>query len=311
MAGKIFINYRRDDSQGTAGRLSDRLIETFGRNKIFMDVDHIPAGADFVTYLNEQVAASEALLVLIGPKWLDARDESGRRRLDDPDDFVAIEITAALERNIRVVPVLIDGARMPKAGELTDELKPLMRRQALEVRHSQFDRDAEALVARVHEALSSVQDHRPVENQSDELGFDKIVDNARARARLNATMAAVLAGLLALPLIHYVFPDKVVDVDIPTKVAAIPWLIGAGMLFYLTFLVPQWEPEFKQSTAFRGLSRRDRENLDTRMAGIRVAWRQPILPYVTGATFAVLFLLGSFAIFRGLFWCFLIPSTCW
>src|SRR6266511_6312114 len=122
MVGKIFINYRRDDSRGTAGRLNDRLIETFGRNKIFMDVDHIPAGADFVAYLNEQVASSDAFLIVIGPNWLDAKDESGRRRLDDHDDFVAIEIAAALERNIRVIPVLIDGARMPKASELTDRL---------------------------------------------------------------------------------------------------------------------------------------------------------------------------------------------
>ena len=123
MAGKIFINYRRDDSIGMAGRLHDRLAQTFGRDKLFMDVDHIPAGADFVAHLNSQVAACEVVLVVIGRNWLRAKDKAGQRRLHQSDDFVAIEIAAALARNIRVIPVLVDGARMPKESELPDSLK--------------------------------------------------------------------------------------------------------------------------------------------------------------------------------------------
>jgi tetratricopeptide (TPR) repeat protein len=153
MAGKIFINYRRDDSIGTAGRLHDRLAQAFGRDQLFMDVDHIPAGVDFVGHLNVQVAACDVFLAIIGPNWLDAKDESGRRRLDKPDDFVTIEIAAALARNIRVIPVMIEGARMPKAEEVPDSIKPLVRRHAVEVRHAQFGRDAEALVEKVSEAL--------------------------------------------------------------------------------------------------------------------------------------------------------------
>ena len=153
MAGKIFINYRRDDSIGMAGRLHDRLAQTFGRDKLFMDVDHIPAGTDFVAHLNSQVAECDVVLVVIGPNWLGVKDDSGGRRLDNPDDFVAIEIAAALARDIRVIPVLVDGARMPKASELPDSLKPLARRQAAEVRHAHFGQDAEALVARMGEAL--------------------------------------------------------------------------------------------------------------------------------------------------------------
>ena len=118
-----------------------------------MDVDHIPAGVDFVAHLNSQVAACNIILVVIGPHWLEAKDENGGRRLDNPDDFVAIEIATALARNIRVIPVLVDGARMPKAGELPDSLKALARRQAVEVRQLHFGRDAEALVERVNEAL--------------------------------------------------------------------------------------------------------------------------------------------------------------
>src|ERR1700758_5203841 len=129
MAGTIFINYRRDDSAGAAGRLYDRLAHAFGRKNIFMDVDHIPAGIDFVAHLSKQVAACRVLVVVIGPKWLEAVDEAGRRRLDQPDDFVAIEIAAALARDIPVIPVLLD-ARMPRGSELPDALKPLARRHA-------------------------------------------------------------------------------------------------------------------------------------------------------------------------------------
>ena len=153
MPGNIFINYRRDDSSGVAGRLHDSLAPKFGRDKLFMDVDNIPVGRDFEDYLNSQVAACDAMLAIIGPNWLTAKDEAGQRRLDSPNDFIVIEIGAALARNIPVVPVLVDGARMPKASELPDSLKPLARRQAIEIRHANFNSDAEGLVKRLREAL--------------------------------------------------------------------------------------------------------------------------------------------------------------
>jgi len=153
MAGKIFINYRRDDSIGMAGRLHDRLAQTVGRDKLFMDVDHIPAGADFVAHLNNQVAECDVVLAIIGPNWLRAKDKAGQRRLHQPDDFVAIEIAAALARDTLVIPVLVDAARMPKESDLPDTLKPLARRQAVEVRHAHFGHDAEALIARMRKAL--------------------------------------------------------------------------------------------------------------------------------------------------------------
>lgn len=153
MAGKIFINYRRDDSIGMAGRLHDRLAQTFGRDKLFMDVDHIPAGADFVAHLNNQVAECDVVLAIIGPNWLRAKDKAGQRRLHQPDDFVAIEIAAALARDTLVIPVLVDAARMPKESDLPDTLKPLARRQAVEVRHAHFGHDAEALIVRMRKAL--------------------------------------------------------------------------------------------------------------------------------------------------------------
>ena len=155
MAGNIFINYRRDDSSGTAGRLYDRLVQTFGRERLFMDVDHIPAGVDFVTYLNTQVGTCDIFLAIIGPNWLNAKDRYGGRRIDNPDDFVLVEIATALARNIRVIPVLVDGALIPTAGELPKSIKPLVRRNATEVRNAHFGRDAEALVDEVREVLQS------------------------------------------------------------------------------------------------------------------------------------------------------------
>ena len=176
MAGNIFINYRRDESGHVAGRLHDSLAPTFGRNKLFMDVDNIPVGRDFEEYLKSQVAACDAMLAVIGPNWLAAKDETGKRRLDNPDDFIVIEIGTALTRNIPVVPVLVDGARMPKASELPDLLKSLARRQAIQVRHTNFSSDAEALVKRLREAL----------------GYDLPERRWRVRATIGVAAVAVL-----------------------------------------------------------------------------------------------------------------------
>ncbi len=146
---KIFINYRRGDSIATAGRLHDRLAAAFGKNNLFLDVDHIPAGVDFVTHLNSKVTSCDVFLALIGQNWLNARDENGQQRLFDPNDFVRIEIAAALSRNVPVIPVLIDGAAIPGEGELPDDIKQLTRRNAVEIRNSQFGSDADRLVEKL------------------------------------------------------------------------------------------------------------------------------------------------------------------
>jgi TIR domain len=161
MAGKIFINYRRDDSIAIAGRLHDRLAETFGRDNLFMDVDNIPVGINFEEYLNNQVAQCDAMLSVIGPNWLNAKDETDQRRLDKPDDFVAIEITAALARNILVIPVLVDSTHMPKASELPASLKPLALRNAIQVRNTNFGNDAEQLITKMREAVALGRAERP------------------------------------------------------------------------------------------------------------------------------------------------------
>ena len=115
MAPKLFISYRRDDSAGYSGRVHDHLQREFGSNLLFMDVDSIPLGVNFNKVLVEEVAKCDVLLAVIGPDWLDARDEKGHRRLDNPDDFVRIEIGTALKRGIPVIPILLQGTRVPKA----------------------------------------------------------------------------------------------------------------------------------------------------------------------------------------------------
>jgi len=142
----IFINYRREDSRNIAGRLRDRLADAFGRTNLFMDVDSIPPGRDFARLLNDRVATCEILLAVIGPNWLDIKSEEGNRRLFAADDFVALEIAAALGRDISVIPILVDGARMPKVSELPGSLQPLAHRNAIVVRHDCFGRDADALI---------------------------------------------------------------------------------------------------------------------------------------------------------------------
>jgi TIR domain/VHL beta domain len=149
----IFLNYRRDDAAGAAGRLHDYLARRFPRRDLLMDVDAIEPGFDFVKQLETQVSQCDALLALIGPHWLVAEDEQGRRRLEDEKDYVRIEIASALKRGIPVIPVLLDGTPMPSQSELPDDLKSLTRRQALELRHTRFAVDADAIVSALKHRL--------------------------------------------------------------------------------------------------------------------------------------------------------------
>src|SRR6516225_1638088 len=149
MRNKIFINYRREGTTETAGRLYDRIAQAFGQENLFVDF----LGAGLKARLTNQVPMCQAFLTVIGPSWLDAKDETGRHRIHSPDDFVAVEIAAALAHNVPIIPVLVDGAHLPLMSELPESLEPLARRQPVEVRRLHFDRDTEALVERVREAL--------------------------------------------------------------------------------------------------------------------------------------------------------------
>lgn len=158
--GRIFISYRREETAYPAGWLFDRLHSGFG-GQVFKDVDSIELGDDFVDKITTAVGSCDVLLALIGDRWLTITDEHGRRRIDDPDDFVRLEIEAALTRKIRVIPVLVDGARMPRADELPAALAGLARRQALELNPSRFDSDTSRLEQALKKTLAEVQAPRP------------------------------------------------------------------------------------------------------------------------------------------------------
>jgi TIR domain/Invasion associated locus B (IalB) protein len=146
MPSKVFISYRRDDSAHFAGRVHDRLEREFGRDLLFMDVDSVPLGVNFIKVLREEVAKCDVLLAVIGPNWLNAGDEMGNRRLDNPNDFVRIEIATALHRDIPVVPILLDRATIPTADQLPKDIEELAARNALDVRHASFHSDMDKLI---------------------------------------------------------------------------------------------------------------------------------------------------------------------
>ena len=142
----VFISYRREDAEGQAGRLFDDLVMHFGEDSVFMDVAGIEPGRDFRRAIDEQVASCGVLLAVIGKGWLDAKDESGRRRLDDPTDFVRLETASALKRDIPVIPVLVRGASMPRAEQLPPDLAELAYRNAVELTHARWDSDVQVLI---------------------------------------------------------------------------------------------------------------------------------------------------------------------
>jgi hypothetical protein len=149
----IFINYRRDDAPGVAGRLYDYLSKRFSQRELFIDVDYIKPGLDFVKQLDAQVSQCDAMLALIGPDWLTAEDERGRRRLNGDKDYVRIELASALKRDIPVIPVLVQGAAMPAEDDLPDDIKSLTLRHALELRHTRFASDADAIASALKASL--------------------------------------------------------------------------------------------------------------------------------------------------------------
>ena len=148
-APRVFISYRRQDTSHLAGRLYDRLAARFGQHQVFMDVDSIEPGSDFHEAIDRAVGLSDVLLALVGPGWATASDGTGRRRLDDSTDLVRLEIKAALDQDVRLIPVLVDGARMPEEDEVPVLLRPLTRRHAIQLDHATFRSDVDTLITAI------------------------------------------------------------------------------------------------------------------------------------------------------------------
>lgn len=157
-SSRIFISYRRSDSIREAGRIYDYLENRFGREAIFKDVDTIDAGDDFRDRVKEAVGQCQILLAVIGANWLRAEDEAGRQRLENPADWVRLEIETALNRNIRVIPILLDGVPMPRPDDLPVALQALAYRNAAPVRHDpDFRRDMDRLLRVIERHFKSSQ----------------------------------------------------------------------------------------------------------------------------------------------------------
>ena len=184
--GGTFVSYRREDAAGFAGRLCDSLERLVPDEPIFRDVDGLSPGQDFVSAIDARLRQCRVCLAVIGRDWLDARDAQGRRRLDQPDDFVRLELTAALTRpEVLVIPVLVEGASMPPADALPSDIRGLARRQAVALRDDTWDSDVARLV-RSLETAGPQRDH-PVAAAK---GF-----------RLDWRLAAGVAALVVLALV--------------------------------------------------------------------------------------------------------------
>ena len=177
----IFISYRRDDAADQAHRLYDQLSARFGADSVFIDVEKIDLGEDFTEVIEEKVGFCDSLVAVIGKRWLTCADADGLRRLDNPEDWVRLEIAAALSRDMKVFPVLVDGAPPPRSNDLPSPLAALARWQAVPIHHDSFDADVSRLsdslaltrkgesiaglwfsiVTRGHRALDPLDLHKP------------------------------------------------------------------------------------------------------------------------------------------------------
>ena len=189
---RVFMSYRRDDTAYPSAWLYERLASHFGRKQVFKDIDSIELGDDFVEEITAAVGSCDVLLALIGARWLTITDQDGRRRVDNPDDFVRLEIEAALARDVRIIPVLVEGARMPHADELPASLAKLVRRQALELSPSRFDLDTQRLLRVLDRTVEAQQTLQEADRKAREDAEQRQAreDAERRQARVEADRKA-------------------------------------------------------------------------------------------------------------------------
>jgi alpha-glucoside transport system substrate-binding protein len=187
----VFISYRRADTQQAAGRLADRLIERFGRDSVVIDVDTDQVGRDYRTLITDHLERSGIVLVLVGEGFL-AESEDGRRRIDQPNDLVRLELARALERDVPVIPVLVDGAEMPDHDQLPDDIADLVFRGSVELAHQRFDRDVAFLVERIERFFDAQRqaEEEAARREAEEAARLEAEEEARQRAEEEARLEA-------------------------------------------------------------------------------------------------------------------------
>jgi beta-lactam-binding protein with PASTA domain len=197
--GRIFISYRRNEADYHASWLYQRLGGHFGVDRVFKDVDSIQLGEDFVEAINRAVGSCDVLLVLIGDRWLTAADDRGRRRLDDPDDLVRLEVEAALARDVRVIPILVGRAPMPAAEELPASMAGLARRHALELSPTRLRSDLGKLLRALDKTLEEERARRTAARPPDPLPEDPRLAPARTSTATVQRPAPETRGLEPVP----------------------------------------------------------------------------------------------------------------
>lgn len=200
---RVFISYRRQDSPSATGRLADNLKDHFGSAQIFRDIEAIEPGADFTESLNAALNSCAVLIAIIGPHWLSATDKKGQRRLDDPNDWTRKEIEIALSRNIRVIPVLVDGAMMFDADDLPSELKPLAKRQAYELTNKHWSHDITELIATI-DLILSITDGGPIQTGK---------SNYLKNVKVIVAMCLLFSGLGSWAWFYWTSPSQVAILD--------------------------------------------------------------------------------------------------
>lgn len=195
----VYLSYRRDDTSAQTGRLYDTLSERFGEGRIFADIDTISPGLDYVDVIDRAVGSAGVVLAVIGRHWLDARDSAGRRRLDDPNDFVRAELATALRHDARVIPVLVDDAEMPTANDLPPELAPLARRNALVVSSRSWQSDVGRLGSTIEVILAADRRAAPLEAQP-QIGSDVAYSDEKLTSLLDADARLQRTRWIALGL---------------------------------------------------------------------------------------------------------------
>jgi len=210
MTGSVFISYRRDDSSGYARAITNQLREKLGPENIFIDVDAIEPGLDFVKAIEGAVGRCDVLLALIGPRWLDAGEERNRR-LQNENDYVRTEIATALQRDIRVIPVLVGGAVMPASTDLPDDIIPLTRRNALEIRDTHFDADVEGLIDVLVKLVNPMQEQSPpgyqVAGGVETIAPDNAADHVNSGGREWKWKGATLLLFIFMGFVYFLFID--------------------------------------------------------------------------------------------------------
>jgi hypothetical protein len=300
---KIFISYRREDSSGHVGRLHDRLIESFSPNDIFVDIDTIEPGEDFVEAVEQAVSSAEVLLAVIGKQWLTLTDARGKRRIDNPHDFVRLEIAAALRRNIRVIPILVREASMPESADLPEDLRPLTRRNAFEIGEKSFHRDVSELIGvlkRKGTSAESASARAPKPSAAAKAAGSAQKGTVPAAASLWGIVgsSALIVGVefLLFTVLWDVFGADSVD-DVSQEfllLLAIAWLVHGltteHILYRARFITRGQENrvEWLIKTAVKGMAA---NGFLLRRSGISIGWRTIVI--IAAGWIAAFFAVGS------------------